>query len=356
MEQDTFHTFWRPQHPTGGKQRSDSTARGRVAAPLCDEERSCWPCVPDYPDLVTESFQVYPLFDGLHLGKIQAHALQDAERELNLGDGESPFLIMRVMLEGRDCLSAPASRSNHALALSASSCGVFCTPDSRGKVELPSGHCRHVNLCFNPSGLQALLGDTPLPPLVQNFVDGKATPIAWQHATTALQRRSAVDVTIPYDNLSLRHLYLQSKALELTVEFLRLLNHDKTSREPHQSQVKRLVCNVQDLLTSAPAMPFTLEDLAQQLGSSPRQLNDAFRQHHGMTLFDWFHDWKMERARELVAQGEQSIKEIAFDLGYRHVSNFNLAFTKCFGQPPARFRTMVAFPNRKMVSKTRTTG
>lgn len=340
MEQDVLRTSWRPQRLGKSNRRLDPASRSR-RSPLDDVNRDLWPCVSEDPDLVAESFRLYPVMNGLNLSEIYAHALQAAERDADLGDDASPFLVMRVMMAGNDRLSVPASGNNHALTLGASSCGVFCTPESRTKVEIGPGHCRHVNLCFTPSGLHALLGDIPLPPMLQAFLAGQAVPIAWQHTATALQLRSTLDVTIPYGNQALSHLFLQSKALELAVEFLRLLNHESFCVDVSRSKDRRLVCDAQDLLTIAPALPPTLEEVARQVGTSPKRLNDAFRQHHGMTLFGWFNSWRMERARELVAKREQSIKEIAFDLGYRHVSNFTMAFTKHFGQPPARFQ--VAF-------------
>ena len=80
-------------------------------------------------------------------------------------------------------------------------------------------------------------------------------------------------------------------------------------------------------------------DLAHWAGvaaMSERSLGRHFRRETGMSLNAWKQCARLNKARELLADG-QSVQECAWSLGYENVSAFIAAFKRMFSQTPSRF-------------------
>nr|WP_246702097.1 helix-turn-helix transcriptional regulator [Xanthobacter sp. SG618] len=88
------------------------------------------------------------------------------------------------------------------------------------------------------------------------------------------------------------------------------------------------------------AHPPRIEDVALAVGLSQRRLNEVFREVFEASPLQCMVRWRLDLARQLLASGELSVKQVAHRLGYAHVSNFSLAFTRRFGHPPSGERDM----------------
>jgi AraC-like DNA-binding protein len=84
--------------------------------------------------------------------------------------------------------------------------------------------------------------------------------------------------------------------------------------------------------------PPTLIELARKMGLNDFKLKKGYKQLYGMTLFDDFLHARMEKARLLLLETNQSIVAIAELAGYRNVSGFSAAFKRYFGHTPGWFR------------------
>ncbi|MFO1056529.1 MAG: AraC family transcriptional regulator [Dongiaceae bacterium] len=82
---------------------------------------------------------------------------------------------------------------------------------------------------------------------------------------------------------------------------------------------------------------FRAEDVAQELGISPRQL---FRHlaEEGTTYRALADGFRFARARHLLASGDAPLADIAFALGFPEQSAFNRAFARWSGMPPGKWR------------------
>ena len=90
-----------------------------------------------------------------------------------------------------------------------------------------------------------------------------------------------------------------------------------------------------------PGPPPSLEDLARLAALSVRQLTRAFRTSRGCSLGDHINDFRIERAKRLLT-GNDSIKAIAFTLGFQSASIFSHAFRRRVGTTPRQFRAQAA--------------
>lgn len=86
------------------------------------------------------------------------------------------------------------------------------------------------------------------------------------------------------------------------------------------------------------AEKISLEDVTQHVGFSKFYGGRLFKQHMGMTIIEYLIDVRLTHAKELLAQGEFSIKQISFMVGYQDPNYFTWSFKKATGISPVKYR------------------
>lgn len=81
----------------------------------------------------------------------------------------------------------------------------------------------------------------------------------------------------------------------------------------------------------------TLKELADICNISVRQLTRGFRASRGCSIGDHIEQRRMESAKRMLMSGE-SVKTIAFALGFSSPSSFAFAFRRAVGISPSQFR------------------
>lgn len=82
----------------------------------------------------------------------------------------------------------------------------------------------------------------------------------------------------------------------------------------------------------------TLDELAALCKLSVRQLTRGFRASKGCSIGDYVVNHRIDRAKALLA-GDQSIKAVAYALGFTSPSGFCFAFRRATGMTPGEFRS-----------------
>jgi AraC-like DNA-binding protein len=80
------------------------------------------------------------------------------------------------------------------------------------------------------------------------------------------------------------------------------------------------------------------EYIAQQTGVDYPYLSKLFSDEEGITIEQYIIQQKIERVKELLAYGEQTLSDIAFDLGYSSVAALSSQFKKVTGMTPTAYR------------------
>jgi AraC-like DNA-binding protein len=78
----------------------------------------------------------------------------------------------------------------------------------------------------------------------------------------------------------------------------------------------------------------SLESLAHEVYMSTSKLKNLFKQVYGHTLYDYYNKSRLQRARELLLNGQVSIKQAGSEIGFSNLSHFAKAFRKEFGILP----------------------
>jgi len=96
---------------------------------------------------------------------------------------------------------------------------------------------------------------------------------------------------------------------------------------------------IDERLREVQAAP-SLAELAELCQLSVRQLTRGFRASRGCSIGDHVAHSRLEQAKRLLA-GDQSVKAIAYSLGFSSPSSFSYAFRRLLGDTPRQFRQRV---------------
>jgi AraC family transcriptional activator of pyochelin receptor len=136
----------------------------------------------------------------------------------------------------------------------------------------------------------------------------------------------------------LQRLYLSGKALELAALALNEIVGKPPLRQPRlPARTREQVRAARDLLVAAMQEPPSLAELARVTGLNPTKLTSAFRAEFGTSVFGYLQEQRLQRAHALIMEGEASVAEAAFRVGYTP-AHFSSLFRKRFGLPPSALR------------------
>ncbi|OXA86599.1 helix-turn-helix domain-containing protein [Flavobacterium hercynium] len=85
----------------------------------------------------------------------------------------------------------------------------------------------------------------------------------------------------------------------------------------------------------------TVQLLADALQLSPRYLSDLLRNTSGQNTQQFIHDKLIEKAKEYIANGNFSVSEIAYKLGFEHPQSFSKLFKKKTSITPLAFKELI---------------
>ncbi|MEO8127014.1 MAG: AraC family transcriptional regulator [Bryobacteraceae bacterium] len=93
------------------------------------------------------------------------------------------------------------------------------------------------------------------------------------------------------------------------------------------------------LLHSRVAHPWTIADLADQVGISRSALVERFTKYLSEPPMTYLTRWRLQLAARSLERTSRGVAEIAAGVGYESEAAFNRAFKREFGQPPGRYRS-----------------
>jgi len=84
--------------------------------------------------------------------------------------------------------------------------------------------------------------------------------------------------------------------------------------------------------------PWTIADLANEVGLSRSALAERFTRYLSEPPMTYLMRWRLQLAARALVRTPKGVAEIAADVGYESEASFNRAFKREFGMPPARYR------------------
>ncbi|MEO6963403.1 MAG: AraC family transcriptional regulator, partial [Puia sp.] len=148
-----------------------------------------------------------------------------------------------------------------------------------------------------------------------------------------------VNEMLRYDFLeSMAPAFYESKAMELLILMLRNISGVQTAVEKFSRVSIEYAQAAKALILSDFEHQYTATELARKTGTNVFTLKTAFKNLFGCSLFRFGEEMRMDRARQLLLEGKQTVSEIAWLTGYPDVHNFSTAFKRHFGYRPTETR------------------
>lgn len=135
---------------------------------------------------------------------------------------------------------------------------------------------------------------------------------------------------------------VSSLAQIILVELARYFQAVARVDEPRRSGTlsKRDLLRLQEVIESGLAKRLSIRQLAEALGYSEGYFYAIFKQSTGITPHKYVEALRVRKATELLAQGELSIKQIAYAVGFASPSSFSAAFRRMTGVSPSRLANL----------------
>lgn len=133
--------------------------------------------------------------------------------------------------------------------------------------------------------------------------------------------------------------YLKLKVLELLL-FLSAVNPYEVHKEP-QYLIKTHVDSVKQIHNYMIAnidKRFTLEQLSSMFSMPLTTMKQSFKTVYGNPIYSYMKSYRMQQAAKLLRESNESITEIALEVGYKNAGKFSNAFKSTMNILPSEYR------------------
>ncbi|WP_158962642.1 helix-turn-helix domain-containing protein [Myroides fluvii] len=135
-----------------------------------------------------------------------------------------------------------------------------------------------------------------------------------------------------------RKFYLQNKIEELLFLQLEQCTYPVPIDIKISKEDREKMHLAKQLITKKLCTPYTLKELAKQIGTNEFKLKTYFKLLFGTTVYGYVTQFKMIQAKQLLLETDLSIAAIADKLGYKTQNHFSTAFKKHFSYSPSEVK------------------
>lgn len=112
-------------------------------------------------------------------------------------------------------------------------------------------------------------------------------------------------------------------------------------RQSTREELYRRTSTAHDYIRAFYDQPIRLDEIAQIACLSPNHLLRAYAQVYGKTPHQHISEYRIQRAKQLLAKLDLSVTDIAFELGFSNPVSFSKMFKQHVGISPLLFRKKV---------------
>ncbi len=131
------------------------------------------------------------------------------------------------------------------------------------------------------------------------------------------------------------------------VLFIKVIRHYLESNSDGNSFLNALkdrkIQEVLNLIHQSPEENWSLNRLSRKVGISRTLLANKFRELVGETPMKYLFKWRMQMAKQLLQNTDQTTLEISSNIGYQSETAFNRAFKAHFNLTPHKFKASLKF-------------
>lgn len=90
--------------------------------------------------------------------------------------------------------------------------------------------------------------------------------------------------------------------------------------------------------------------ICKEFGINRTKLQEGFNQLFGVSVHVFVSQLRMEKARTMLRETDESVKLIGMECGYKTLSSFTRVFTKMHGVSPTQYRSL-GHTNKEILSE-----
>lgn len=144
-----------------------------------------------------------------------------------------------------------------------------------------------------------------------------------------------------YENNNIKAVYKPESLMPHLLSFLDSLcvncpnkSLPTPNTKPYNLHVKKAI----DYIDARYMDPITLTTLSKHLNISKPYLCLLFKEDTQQTFTEFLNHLRIEKSKELLLEGNQSVLDIALSVGYNNQNYYNIIFKKLTNQTPLEFR------------------
>ena len=204
-----------------------------------------------------------------------------------------------------------------------------------------------MNLHFEPQYIYSPMQPTQDHSFLKIFFDRSeqfCNRLPRHHAATDQILRAFGELEDEFIKKSENHdLMIRIKLLSMLVLMSRELGYTNTQTHKRLSQTKcsEELVSVMNYVNCNFDSEISLERLSQVGNISPNYLCTVFKQLTGMTIWEYVLIRRIDEAKRLLRESNESILNIQLMCGFRTSSNFNKAFKKLVGMTPSEYKKQI---------------
>ena len=102
----------------------------------------------------------------------------------------------------------------------------------------------------------------------------------------------------------------------------------------YQAQIEKSISYLHEKFGES----ISVEELARECGLSVYYYIKVFRAYTGQTPYDFLIDIRLQKARNLLTETDETVEAVALSVGFSESKNFIACFKKRLGITPLQFR------------------
>jgi AraC family transcriptional regulator, transcriptional activator of the genes for pyochelin and ferripyochelin receptors len=177
-----------------------------------------------------------------------------------------------------------------------------------------------------------------LPPAFKSVICEKNNQFFWRGKASSAKMALLSQIIQNKYSGAVQKLFLESRVLELMAwqldECLNAPSGGVKNPYPLKKTDVERIETAKELLVKDFENPPSVAMLAKLVGINEKKLKVGFKQVFGQPIFEYFRDYRLERAREMLVCGGVTVSEAAYQIGYQSLSHFSRAFRGRYGLNP----------------------
>jgi len=125
---------------------------------------------------------------------------------------------------------------------------------------------------------------------------------------------------------------LKNKIVEKTLQITEFIRNEKSQK------ASQVVTDAIDYIKNHYSEDIRLKDVAEEVSISPHYFSKIFKDEMGLNFIDYLTNHRLNEAKIMLRSKSESIKNIAYSIGYNDPNYFSRLFKKVVGMTPKEYQ------------------